>query len=94
VQVDYDIALDEKATVPLPFAFWFHNYVGTRAATPGQAKSRRSTFYVPEDYGIRKLHWPTEKRSDAWFNNTVRGWPAWPTADRTSAWSSDSTTDT
>jgi hypothetical protein len=74
VQVDYDIALDEKATVPLPFAFWFHNYVGTRAATPGQAKSRRSTFYVPEDYGIRKLHWPTEKRSDAWFNNTVRGW--------------------
>ena len=73
VRVDYDIALDEKATTPMPFTFWFHNYAGTRE--DGE-KSQAINFYVPEREGIRKLDWSAETRSDVWFNNPTRGWTA------------------
>jgi len=73
VRVDYDIALDEKATTPMPFTFWFHNYAGTRE---DREKSQAINFYVPEREGIRKLDWSAETRSDVWFNNPTRGWTA------------------
>ena len=79
VRVDYEIVLDEKATVTLPFNFWFHNYAGTRKGTQ---KSKTLTFFVPEDTGIQKLDWSTQKRSDVGFNHPARGWAGLADTDK------------
>jgi len=73
VTVDYDIELDQKATVALPFNFWFHSFVGTRKDS---RKSDTLFMFVPEEKGIRTLDWSNQQRAGVWFVNPTRGWAA------------------
>ena len=79
VRVEYEIALDRKATAPLPFSFWFHNYVGTRGGTDS---SDALAMYFPQEDGIQVLRWDREERSDRWYTRPARGWTAFADAER------------